>query len=282
MLTASELVVIYPEVREPFAQVFEDIVKGARDGYKQRAQLVALSENQSPVAFVSVLDRQSPVLVLGNRLAREVSTYNPDHKVIVGAVNVEFDNVFGITLSPSFEIVSSKLRLLVPGVKNIHVIVGPNEGGPLTSAVDLFLQQNLKLIVHPAEDIRAAAAVYRALIQKLDEKDAVWILPSGSFIGNAMLSILLQASWDKHFVVFSSNPVHVKRGALFSLYPNNYKMGLSLGRLARDIAADKAPDRKMQPLDDVFVTINERASKHLGVHLTDDVLRQVDLVLPAR
>jgi hypothetical protein len=38
----------------------------------------------------------------------------------------------------------------------------------------------------------------------------------------------------------------------------------------------------MQPLNDVFVTLNERTSNHLGINLTDDMLRHIDLVLPAR
>ena len=290
---AVELVVLYPQVREPFARVFEEIVRGAEDGYQAQVQRVALKENQSPVDFVHVLDRQSPVLVLGNRLARQVSEHNTEHKVIVGAVNGDFNNVFGISLTPSFEAISNKLKYLVPTVKKVHVIATAG-----TTASDFTLisgaspvqgYQGFNLVIHEAEDIRSAATVYRNLMQNLDEDDAVWILPNGSFVNNAMLSILLQASWEKHFVVFSSNPVHVKRGALFSVYPNNYKMGLSLGRLAQTVASDlpsttKNGDaaRQMQPLNDVFITLNERTSNHLGINLTDDMREHIDLVLPAR
>ncbi|UVW34508.1 hypothetical protein NYF23_10875 [SAR92 clade bacterium H455] len=292
---AVELVIVYPQVREPFARVFEEIVRGAEDGYGQQVQRVALAENQSPVDFVHVLDRQSPVLVLGNRLARQVSKQNLQHKVIVGAVNGEFNRVYGISLTPSFEAISSKLRFLVPSVKKVHVIAKPGTtvgdfnlevgSSPLQESEGL---QGLSLVIHEAEDIRTAATVYRNLMQTLGEDDALWILPSGSFVNNAMLSILLQESWEKRFVVFSSNPVHVKRGALFSVYPNNYKMGLSLGHLAQIIADDQPFTecaeiaRKMQPLSDVFVTLNERTSNHLGINLTDDMREHIDLVLPAR
>ena len=286
---AVELVIVYPQVREPFARVFEEIVRGAEVGYEHQVQRVALKENQSPVDFVHVLDRQSPVLVLGNRLARQVSEQNTQHKVIVGAVNGEFSKVFGISLTPSFETISNKLKFLVPAVKKVHVIAKP---GTTASDFDLGLEaspyKGFSLVIHEAEDIRSAATVYRNLMKTLDEDDAVWILPNGSFVNNAMLSILLQESWEKHFVVFSSNPVHVKRGALFSVYPNNYKMGLSLGRLAQTVADDLSDSddekaaREMQPLNDVFVTLNERTSNHLGINLTDDMLRHIDLVLPAR
>ena len=292
-IAAAELVIVYPEVREPFARVFEEIVRGAEDGYGQQAQRVAMGKKQSPVDFIHDLDRQSPVLVLGNRLARQAAKQNTDHKVIVGAVNGDFDRVFGISLTPSFEAVSTKLSSLVPAVKKIHVIAKP-----CTTVLDFdlaegtLLHRGFALVIHEAKDIRSAAGVYRNLMKTLDEDDAIWILPNGSFVNNAMLSILLQASWEKHFVVFSSNPVHVKRGALFSVYPNNYKMGVSLGRLAQTVANDLSPisqgieemagARKMQPLNDVFVTLNERTSNHLGINLTDDMRGQIDLVLPAR
>jgi putative ABC transport system substrate-binding protein len=182
-----------------------------------------------------------------------------------------------------------KLSFLVPAVKKIHVIAKPG-----TTVVDFdlaegtLLHRGFALVIHQAEDIRSAAGVYRNLMKNLDEDDAVWILPNGSFVNNAMLSILLQESWEKHFVVFSSNPVHVRRGALFSVYPNNYKMGLSLGRLAQTVAGDlsaaegEEAARTMQPLNDVFVTLNERTSNHLGINLTDDMRAHIDLVLPAR
>ena len=73
-------------------------------------------------------------------------------------------------------------------------------------------------------------------------------------------------------------------------------MGLSLGRLAQTVANDLSRSYdgvkngaqqlsetpKMQPLNDVFVTFNERTSNHLGISLTDDMRGQIDLVLPAR
>jgi putative ABC transport system substrate-binding protein len=278
-----DLVIIYPEVREPFARVFEEVVRGAEEGYQQNVRRVSMADNQSPVDFVHVLDRNSPVLVLGNRLARQVTEHNAERRLIVGAVNSEYNNVFGITLIPDSEVIAQKLPVLVPGIKTVHIVTNAeNNLLDFDRATQALSQQGIKLSIHQAEDIRVAAGVYRDLMQTLDEDDAVWILPKGSFVNNAVLAILLQESWEKHFVVFSSNPIHVKRGALFSIYPNNYKMGLSLGRLALDVAQNNSPQRQMQALEDIFVTLNERTSNHLGINLTDDIRAHIDLILPAR
>jgi putative ABC transport system substrate-binding protein len=280
---AVDLVIIYPEVREPFARVFEEVVRGAEEGYQQAVRRVPMADNQSPVDFVHVLDHRSPVLVLGNRLARQVTEHNAERRLIIGAVNSEYSNVFGITLIPNAEVIAEKLPVLVPVVKTVHIVTNAeNSLLDLDRATEALSQQNINLSIHQAEDIRVAAGVYRDLMQTLDEDDAVWILPKGSFVNNTVLAILLQESWEKHFVVFSSNPIHVKRGALFSIYPNNYKMGLSLGRLAKTVVANNSPERQMQALEDIFVTLNERTSNHLGINLTDEKRAHIDLVLPAR
>lgn len=281
--SAVNLVIIYPEVREPFARVFEEVVRGAEEGYQQKVRRVSMAENQSPVDFVHVLDQSSPVLVLGNRLARQVTEHNADRDLIVGAVSTEYTDVFGITLIPDAAVIANKLPVLVPGIKTVHIVTNAeNNLLDFDRATEALSQQGIQLSIYQAEDIRVAAKVYRDLMQTLDKEDAVWILPKGSFMNNAMLAILLHESWEKHFVVFSSNPVHVKRGALFSIYPNNYKMGLSLGRLAQDIVQGNSPQRQMQALEDVFVTVNERTSNHLGIDLTDEMRTHIDLTLPAR
>ena len=281
--SAVDLVIIYPEVREPFARVFEEVVRGAEEGYQQEVRRVSMADNQSPVDFVHVLDQSSPVLVLGNRLARQVTEHNADRRLIVGAVNSEYNNVFGITLVPDAAVVAAKLPLLVPDVRTVHIVTNPdNNLLDFDHVTTVLQQQGIELSIHRAEDIRVAAGVYRDLMPTLSEQDAVWILPKGSFVNNAVLAILLHESWEKYFVVFSSNPIHVKRGALFSIYPNNYKMGLSLGRMAWDIAQGNSPQRQMQALEDVFVTVNERTSNHLGINLSDDIRSHIDLILPAR
>ena len=280
---AIDLVIIYPEVREPFARVFEEVVRGAEEGYQQEVRRVSMADNQSPVDFVHVLDQSSPVLVLGNRLARQVTEHNAGRRLIVGAVSSEYSDVFGITLIPDASVIAKKLPILVPAIKTVHIVTdAENSQLDFDRTAETLSQQGIQLSIHQADDIRVAAGVYRDLMQTLDSDDAVWILPKGSFMNNAMLSILLHESWEKHFVVFSSNPIHVKRGALFSIYPNNYKMGLSLGRLAQDIAQGNSPQRQMQALEDIFVTFNERTSNHLGINLTDDMRTHIDLILPAR
>ena len=81
--------------------------------------------------------------------------------------------------------------------------------------------------------------------------------------------------------MFSSNPLHVKRGMLFAVYPDNRGMGASLGRLANEtLSGEKLSG--MMPLKDVLIAVNERTSRHLAIELTNEMKSNIDLLLPAR
>ncbi|MDX8386011.1 MAG: hypothetical protein R8M11_05800, partial [Gallionella sp.] len=82
----------------------------------------------------------------------------------------------------------------------------------------------------------------------------------------AVLPLILQKSWNQGISVFSSNFNHVRRGVLFSLYPDNIGLGGSLATMAQGILASKSKETHgISPLRDVMSVGNQRTAKHLGV-----------------
>ncbi len=275
-----QLVVVYPEVRQPFAKVYQTIAEGAEQGYGAPLRLLALGSNSSDE--LEELDGEI-VIALGGRAVKQLLGQQLSHPLVVGAISANIQGVCGLTMAPDPEAVVKRLQVLAPSVKNIYVVDRPRATVTnLVAAKAALLTLGLNLVVREATDRRDAANVYRQLVKDLDAGDAVWVLPGDRYVNNALLSILLEASWKSDFVVFSSNPTHVKRGALFSVYPDNFKMGVRLGEIARGCAQGDEQSAVMEPLRNVFVTVNERTSNHLGITLTDDIREHIDLVLPAR
>jgi len=67
--------------------------------------------------------------------------------------------------------------------------------------------------------------------------------------------------------VFSSSFGHVRRGVLFSLYPNNVEMGRRLaGSALGFLASGDHGVRGMIPLREVLMAVNLRTAKHLGLN----------------
>lgn len=278
----AQLAVVFPQVRQPFQKVYQTIAKGAAEGFAGPTSEIILDADK-PATDLESRIADHMVVALGGRGITELQPMTLAHPLVVGAVSRRIPHVYGMSMVPEESLIVTKLRVLAPEVRRVFVIVRSHDNIiDLKSAQLAFNQLGIQLHIHEAEDLRAAAGIYRKVIRSLGSGDAVWIPSGDRFVGNALLSILLQASWKSEFVVFSSNPTHVKRGALFSVYPDNFQMGVRLGELARKIAEGEQQQAGMEPLQSVFVTLNERTSNHLGILLTDDMKEHIDLVLPAR
>ena len=93
----------------------------------------------------------------------------------------------------------------------------------------------------------------------------------------AILPLTLRESWNRNIAVFSSNPSHVPRGVLFSLYPDNRAMGRTLAAMAVEEGNGAA---SIEPLGDLRVAVNLRTAEHLGLDLSSRQRREFDLVFP--
>lgn len=280
-VSSAELLVLYPDVRAPFSKVFKDISSGAEEGFKGKASSEAVSEKRSANKS---LNRKTPdvVLALGKSSLSSLEKVDSKIPIVLGAVSNQQYDYPGISMIPDPKIILDNLTLLSPSVGRIHVV--KKSKGPdlqLDGASSYLTSIGKELVVHESGDLREAANIYARLIDEAKENDAVWILQDGSYVNSAILSLLLDAAWSKNLIVFSSNPMHVKHGALFAVYPDNKNMGASLGQLANDVLEGSA-ETGMKTLKDTLLAVNERTSNHLGISLSKEMKENVNLLLPAR
>lgn len=278
---SAELLVLYPDVRAPFSKVFDDISSGAEGRFEGGASSKSIGKGDSADKW---LRRKTPdvVLALGKRSLASLGDVDSNVPVILGAVSHQQYDFPGISMVPDPKVILGKLMMLSPAVGRIYVVKKSTGSDlQLDGAVKYLAAVKKELVVHQSADIREAANIYARLIDNADEGDAIWILQDGSYVNSAIFSLLLDAAWSKNLVVFSSNPLHVKHGALFAVYPDNKSMGASLGELANKVLRDKV-EPGMQTLQDTFLAVNERTSNHLGISLSKDVKENVDLLLPTR
>lgn len=280
--STQALTVMYPQIRQPFLKVYETIARGAAKGFAGRTNELVLAKNQSGEQLKKQLTNKL-IIALGGRGVTQALSLGFEQPLIVGAVSGQLPEVYGLSMIPDVHVVVNKLEVLAPTTARVFVVAHAEKNiADLEAAQIAFNKVGVQLLINKAKDIRDAANIYRKLTAKLKPGDAVWILPGDRFVNNSLLSILLQAAWRDDFVVFSSNPSHVNRGALFSVYPDNFQMGVRLGEIARQLAEGSQAPVQMEPLRNVFVSINQRTSNHLGITITDDMKEHVDLILPAR
>jgi putative ABC transport system substrate-binding protein len=88
---------------------------------------------------------------------------------------------------------------------------------------------------------------------------------------------VLRESWERGVPLFSSSMLHVKKGVLFALYPNNVGLGRDLAALALG-PEPRTPG--LAPLRAVRLAFNIRTASHIGLRVDAEQQRSFSAVFP--
>lgn len=283
--------VVYPDIREPFRSVFLSIARGVSDELGQEAVLRPLAEpdgTQEIGDWIKDNELES-VIALGSRgpdLSDEFD--GKPVPVVVGAVHMSPElqdrRYHGIALSPDPALLFGRLKAIAPGVKRVTVVYHRDrDRWIIEQAQPSAARLGLELNAVAVDRLQEAAGVYRDILAtQASGTEALWLLQDGAVLDEqAVLPMILKLAWDHKSIVFSSNPSHVRRGVLFALYPDNYRMGRSLGAMARLVSEGKG-GHGMELLRDLSMALNVRTAEHLGLKVSRELLREVELVFPLR
>ncbi len=288
-VTGETLGVVYPDLRDPYNKVFDSIISGVETETGARLDKYSLPENFNPAKLETDIreNKNRVILALGVRSWKVVRELDLNIPVVVGAIVSEsvesgYKVITGISLLPDPRMLLNKLVSFAPAIKIVSVVYNPDTHQSLINdASQSAKQMNLSLDARPARDIHASAQIYRELAETVDGRiNAIWLLPDRLTIdSDTILPSLLERAWSRQFIVFSSRLDDAKRGALFSMYPDNFGMGKELGSLARQVDADPAWTG-VSGLRSLKTAVNIRTAKHLGIELLSRENRSFDLVFP--
>lgn len=289
---SSAVAVVYPELAEPYRGVISSIVEGVQEQSKYPVKLFPLGDDHDISQFQEANQHQqiSAIISLGKTSFDAVDRWRGKIPIIVGASLLVPDKkesgVAGISLAADPEMLLRRLKQLAPGVKKVHVVYSPEHSEWLIDLARVSASKfHLELHAYTSSDIRSSALIYRDILRSSRSgEDAIWLLPDPVAVDSRItLPLLLRSTWNKGIVLFSSNPAHVKRGALFALFPNNQKMGSSLAMMAESyIGTDPlGMQNKIVPLRNVLAAINVRTAEHIGLTVSNEERKAYDLVFPA-
>lgn len=287
-LSGANIAVLYPDIGEPYRSVFSKIIEGIEDKAKVRVASYAIGSNQNIAELSGELKRQNVrvVIALGKNGLKAATALDRSAINIVagGVLAVPESEARGIavhSLAPDPELLFAKLKYLVPQAKRVHVVYDPHQNAWLISLARAAARaQGLELQVHEAPDLKTAMQQYQAFFSSADAHDALWLPQDSTTVEeSAVLPLVLQEAWNRNVTVFSSSLAHVKRGILFSLYPNNLELGRDLANsaLGQLASSDAAPG--VLPLKDVLLAVNVRTASHLGLNINNKQ-QNFDLVFP--
>jgi putative ABC transport system substrate-binding protein len=288
---AAAVAVLYPDVREPYRAVFTNLVEGIRARVGARLRTYPISDPPDLADLQRWLDSRPPaaIIALGRSGLRAVSDLHAHVPVVAGALlllpGTDEPVNAGVSLAADPEEIFSRLKWLAPQVKRVFVVYNPDQNTWLIGlAKRAATRHGIELVSYAADDLHTAVLRYREIMERAsNSSDSVWLpLDSTTVDDRVILPLVLEAAWDKRFVVFSSNPAHAQRGALFSVYPDNLALGERLAEIA--VRLEKGGDDSsgiITPLKDLKIAVNLRTADHLGLQFSPGQQRQFGLVFPS-
>ena len=289
---AGGIAVIYPDIGEPYRSVFTKIIEGIEKQTKTKlaSYTVSSGQNFQDIATELRLQNVKVVIALGRNGLKAATSLGRDVGIVVGGVlsvaepDLEKSGMSVYSLAPDPQLLFTQLKTLMPGVRRIFVVYDPSQNAWLIRlAREAAKNLGLELVTQEAADLKTAMRFYQEdLAAANPKKDALW-LPQDSVTvdESSVLPLVLKESWDRSLTIFSSSMTHVKRGALFSLYPNNLELGHNLANsaLQKMLSATQATN-PIAPLKDVLIAVNVRTASHLGLNLSQRQQQTFDMVFP--
>jgi putative ABC transport system substrate-binding protein len=284
MVSASDrYIVVYPKIREPYAAIFRDYVSGIKKNLDHVDEFPVNGERYSSLEDVIKDNPPLVLLALGNKSVKVVDDLDLKIPIIAAVTDRRYEKLLsaGILLTPTPELYLENLFDIYKDVKTVATVYDPDKNLDVINASRKFLSnKGVDFSAIESTNIREAAAAYREILNSAEEKSAIWLLSDNNFLDSSILSMILDVAWEKKLIVFASNPVFVKHGALFALYPDNVGVGLSLGEMAKNTSFFQGSG--LQSLKDIRLAVNERTRNHLGINLSPSTQEKIELMIPGQ
>ncbi len=276
---ADELTVIYPVVKAPYDQIFNQIRDGISAEFNGDINEIRLPGQFLAAQVVDEIKTQK-VIALGKGgwiVAKQIYQHQP---VVVGALPIKPNGISGVSLVASPGSLFEPLQDLAPQVKTITVVYTPASIWNIRDAVNDAAKLGYELKSIQVNNIQQAVQAYENLFEGNNlSNQAIW-LPLDPVTANdkVIVPAILEKAWAKKMVVFSSKPTHAQRGALFSAVPDNKQLGQQLIRLLDKVS--NQPESIVTPLDTIKLAVNLRTAAHLGFNYSKHLKAEFALTFP--
>ena len=191
----------------------------------------------------------------------------------------------GISLAVDPALLFATLKRLVPTIQRVFVVFNPSrERWIIERAQKNVAAYGLTLIPLEASDLRSSARLFLQIVETANpQTDALWLtMDSQIFDTEAMMPMLIEQSWNRRLVVFSSSLEQANLGVLFALYPDNPALGRRLAELALQLTQHPDHPPGIEPLRAIKRALNRLVAMHLNLAIDTSVERQFDLIFPSQ
>lgn len=278
------LLVLYPQISAAYDQIFNEIIAGIESNPKSEHAVFAVQSSTTAQEISRYIRRNniSAVIALGKQTYDIAQTLQKDLPVIHGGMLITPGNHNGISLMGSPEQFFSRLTDIAPSAKRVFTVYNEeNSGWLIRLAQQAAKSHGIELKAYAAADIREAVQKFKGILEQANGPgDSIWLLLDSILPDKTIMPMALESAWRNRLVLFSNNPSHTRRGALFALFPDHLQMGNSLANLALEKIEAAAPQPRVMPLSNLKLSLNRRTAAHLGINYSKTVEEELDVIYP--
>lgn len=284
------LVIVYPDAAGPERELIGFMREGIRAEASRRNTAVvelavdAFSNGAALKARLETLD-PSDIIALGKRASELTGEAQPRAPLLVAGVKQPVSSTGpprGISSVVDPRLMLQTLHELAPGIRRVNVVIDSARDGWIKDpAATAARALGLEILFHEAGSVKEAAKQFSTVLgtQSRPEFEALWLLEDRTLVTQDTLPAIIEKSWARRIVVFSSVYEHVRKGALFTLAPDPRAWGRRLAREA--LGRRTVPDAGMSFLEDVHRVGNARMATHLSGMLDSGVLARFEVMVGA-
>ncbi len=285
--SSANLLILFPNLNAAYDRVFNEIVDGIKSHDDVTAHIFSLTSSSTVAEIQAQIEAEKidALIALGQSSYDIGVMFHDQLPVIHGGMVIQPDKHSGnsgISLAGSPAKFFTQLKKIAPPVKRVFTVYSEENSAWLIRLAEQEAKKvNVELKAFAATNIREAVNLFRDILQVADgSSDAIWLVIDKVLPNQTVLPIALEAAWKKNLVLFSSNPAHTKRGALFSLFPDHKNMGYNLAELS--LKQLDSPQPIVLPLSSLKISVNERTASHLGLRYSNNQRDLFDIIYPLR
>ncbi len=282
------IAVLYPTVNKQYSNMFDELVSGITSvpGYTVHTYRVSRNTRSEDIQKWSGSLNIAGYIALGQTTYKLVDTLNRSTThplpIIAGGMVATPPGISGISLSADPEAFFRKTQLLNPDISRIFFVHSlRNNGWLIPRAREISKQYGIEFVPLQVSNVKQATLQYNIVLQSIRPRtDAIWIPLDNVAPLEILLPEILQAAWEKHITILSNNLLHVRRGALFALYPDQFKQGRRLVALLQHHILKPKMKAELYPSVDLKTAVNIRTANHLDMRYTREMKKSFDQLYP--
>jgi len=277
---SEQIVVVYPDLEQPYSQIFETIIEGIGSGSAELSLLKVKDKESQSVGEWFSNKKPSVIIALGSTGYRHNDQFPKDIPLVFGAVRNIPPSRSGVSLNIDPANLFHALKNTNKAYKRLYVVYNPKRYLDwIILAKSVADDMKIEVVGFEASSLREAMDHYKTIFDQENLEESVLWLPLDSSVVNnkVVIPYLLKESWDKNLAVASSVVGHVKRGLLMSIFPDNQAMGLQLAQLALERHSGSVRSHSKQ----ARFAINTRTARHLGIIFNEPFQEQVEIEYPS-